>query len=126
MPRHAIGDHAGKPYSPGVQAGSFVFVSGQIGLDESGKIVSGGAAAETRQSLENVKQILATAQASLEDVVMVNIYLIDFEGDYAAMNEVYTQYFPGTPPARATVEVRKLALGSRVEVTAIAMLDRVG
>lgn len=123
MPRQILGDSAGKPYSPGTRSGKLVFVSGQLGLDAQGKVVSGGIAAETRQVLENVKSVLALAGASLDHVTMVNIYLIDLDGDFTPMNQVYREFFTASPPARATVEVRKLALGTKVEISAIAVLD---
>ncbi len=123
MPRQILGDPAGKPYSPGTRSGKLVFVSGQLGLDAQGKVVPGGVSAETRQALEHLKSVLALAGASLDLVTMVNIYLVDIEGDFAAMNQVYREFFSGSPPARATVEVRKLALGTKVEISAIAVLD---
>lgn len=122
MPREILGDSTGKPYSPGVRSGELVFVSGQLGLDTAGKLVPGGIKAETRQTLENVKSVLAKAGASLDHVCMVNIYLTDFSGDFTAMNEIYSEYFRSAPPARATVEVSKLALGTCVEISAIAVL----
>jgi len=123
MPRQVLGDSGGKPYSPGTRNGKLVFVSGQLGVDAQGKVVSGGIVAETRQTLENVKSVLALGGASLDHVTMVNIYLIDLDGDFGPMNKVYQEFFTSSPPARATVEVRKLALGTRVEISAIAVLD---
>ncbi len=122
MARTILGEVGGRPYSPGTQNGNLVFVSGQLGRDSSGKLVSGGVEAETEQTLENVKAVLAKAGASLDHVMMVNIYLIDWDRDYAAMNQVYSKYFGSSPPARATVEVSKLALGATVEISAIATL----
>ena len=122
MSREIIGDVDGKPYSPGTRSGNLVFVSGQLGLDSTGKLVSGGADAETRQCIENLKAVLARAGATLDDVTMVNVYITDLDNDYTAMNEVYSEYFGSSPPARATVEISKLALGGIVEISAIAAL----
>jgi 2-iminobutanoate/2-iminopropanoate deaminase len=122
MPRQILGDPAGKPYSPGTRCGNMLFVSGQLGLDGSGNMVSGGVGPETRLTLDNLAAVLDQAGATLDDVTMANIYMSDLDGDYAAMNEVYVEYFGKEPPARATVEVSKLALGARVEISAIAVL----
>ena len=121
MPRQILGNAAGKPYSPGTRGGDMLFVSGQLGLDGSGNMVSGGVGPETRQTLNNLAAVLDEAGATLDDVTMANIYLTDLDGDYATMNEVYVEYFGKEPPARATVEVSKLALGARVEISAIAV-----
>ena len=89
------------PYSPAVRAGDFIFVSGQIGaVDAAGSEVK-GTADQTRQCLEKIKQILAAAGASLDDVVKVTVFLHS-EADVAAMNEVYRSYFPEDKPARST------------------------
>jgi|TARA_B100001964_G_scaffold245798_1_gene336403 2-iminobutanoate/2-iminopropanoate deaminase len=122
MSREIIGDVGGKPYSPGTRSGNLVFVSGQLGLDSTGKLVSGGADAETRQCIENLKAVLAKTGATLDDVTMVNVYITDLDNEYGAMNEVYSEYFGDLPPARATVEISKLALGGTVEISAIAVL----
>jgi reactive intermediate/imine deaminase len=122
MPREILGEVGGRPYSPGTRAGNHTYVSGQLGWDESGKIVPGGIEAETRAAIEAIKRVLAKAGASLDDVTMVTVYVTDLAGDYAVMNKIYSEYF-GTvsPPARATVEVSKLALNGRVEIAAIAV-----
>lgn len=122
MPREILGDPAGKLFSPGTRRGNLVFVSGQLGRDGSGKIVPGGAAPETRQCVENVKAVLAMAGATLDDVMMVNVYLTELSGDYGAMNLVYSEYFHDAPPARATVGVSQLAQGGKVEISAIAVI----
>ena len=99
---------AGLPFSPGVKAGDYVFTSGQVGpADDKGAEVK-GVEAQTRQTLENVKNILEIAGSSLSDVVKVTVFLVDI-GDFARMNEVYRSYFPQDPPARSTVVVAALA-----------------
>jgi 2-iminobutanoate/2-iminopropanoate deaminase len=92
------------PYSPAVVAGGFVYVSGQGPTDPAtGQRVQGGPGAETRQILTNIQNILAAAGATMADVVKCNVYLAD-RRDFAAMNEVYREFFPTDPPARTTVQ----------------------
>jgi len=84
-------------------------------------MAEGGIAAETRQVLENLKAVLEAAGSSLERVVKVTIYMVDL-GELAAMNEVFSQYFPLDPPARTTFECSRLVNDARVEIEAIAMV----
>ena len=91
--------------------GDLIFVSGTLGTTAGGVgLVEGGVRAETRQTLENIRTILAGAGAGLEDVVKVSVYVTDM-ADFATMNEVYAEFFPSDPPARITLEVAGLALG---------------
>lgn len=109
------------PYSQAIRAGGFVFVAGEKGIDPAtGQIVPGGIAAETRQTLENVKNILADAGSSLARSVATTVYLVDIN-DFAAMNAVYAEYFTVTPPGRTTVGVTSLPAGARVEITVTAL-----
>ncbi len=108
------------PYSQAVQGGNMVFVSGQIPVDPAtGKVVEGGIQAETTQSLENAKAILAEAGLTFNDVMKVTVYL-DKIADFAAMNEIYAKYFVDHKPARAAFEVGALPLGVAVEIEMIA------
>ncbi|MEN3000112.1 MAG: RidA family protein [Acidilobaceae archaeon] len=110
------------PYSQGIVAGCFLFVSGQIPLDPTtGSIVEGGFQDKARRALENVKAVVEASGASLDKVVKVTVYLRDIKlfGDF---NEVYSEYFSKNPPARAVVEVSNLPRGAEVEVEAIAYL----
>jgi len=108
------------PYSQGVIANGFVFVSGQIPLDPAtGQIVAGGIAEQTAQVFENMKNVLEAAGSSLEQAVKTTVYLKDM-GDFASMNEVYGRYFPANPPARATVEAARLPRDVRIEIDCIA------
>ena len=110
------------PYSQAVVAGGQVFCSGQVGLDpNSGQLVAGGIQAETRRVLENLGAVLAGAGASLADVVRCTVYLKSM-GDFAAMNEIYAQFFTQDPPARATVEVAGLPRGALVEIDCVAVV----
>ena len=109
------------PYSQAIQAGGFVFVSGQMPLDpQSGCIVSGGIEAQTRQSLENVKAILSSNGVPLADVVKTTVFLKDMR-HFAAMNQVYQQYFSSGAPARSCIEVANLPKYALVEIESIAI-----
>ena len=110
------------PYSPGVRVGQFVYTSGQIGLDPAtGKLVPGGVQAEAKQVLENLKQVLTAAGASLDSVVKTTVFMQDM-GAYAAINEVYGTYFTADPPARSAVQVAALPAGALVEIEAVALV----
>lgn len=109
------------PLSQGIKAGDWVFASGQLGLArDTGRLVPGGIAAETRQVCENLKAVLEAAGSSLDRVVKVTIYLVDL-GELMAMNAVFNEYFPTDPPARTTFQAAGLIGGARVEIEAIAM-----
>ena len=108
------------PYSQAVKSGGFLFCSGQIPLDPAtGKLVEGGIGEQTERVLRNLEAVLAAGGASLATVVKTTVYLVDL-GEFPAMNAVYARFFPGDPPARATVEVSKLPAGARVEIEAVA------
>ncbi len=109
------------PYSQAIRAGGFVFVAGEKGIDpRTGKMVPGGVAAETRQTLENIKVILEAAGSSLDRAVATTVYLVNIE-DFAAMNQVYAQYFTTNPPGRTTVAVKALPAGALVEIQCTAL-----
>jgi len=108
------------PYSQGIKAGGFLFISGQIPIDPAtGEIVQGDTAAQADRVLHNIRNILDDSGATLHDVVKTTIYLADMD-DFAAVNEVYARYFDSEPPARATVQVSRLPKDVRVEIEAIA------
>ncbi|MGE4353192.1 MAG: RidA family protein [Oscillospiraceae bacterium] len=108
------------PYSQAVEVGEFIFTSGQIPLDpKTGKMPTDIADC-TRQSLENIKAILEAVGSDMSKVVKTNVFLADMK-DFAAMNDVYAQYFSGgVLPARSAVEVAQLPKGARVEIEAVA------
>jgi len=109
------------PYSQAVAANGFVFLSGQIPLDPaSGQLIAGGIREQTRRVLENLKAVLTASGSSLGQVVKTTVYLKDM-GEFAAMNEVYSEYFTDQPPARATVEAARLPKDVRVEIDCIAI-----
>ncbi len=107
------------PYSQAVEAGGFVFVSGQIPIDQTGAVVQADIKAQVKLILENTKSILAAAGCPLSSVVRTTIYLKNMT-DFAAVNEVYGGYFPTDPPARSTVEVSRLPKDVTLEMDFIA------
>ncbi|NPA26547.1 MAG: RidA family protein [Chloroflexi bacterium] len=110
------------PYSQGVVAGGWLFVSGQLGLDpQTGQLVPGGVQAETEQALRNLRAIVQAAGGDLRHVVKVTVYLRDM-ADFAAMNEVYARFFADQPPARAAIQAAALPKGAAVEIEAVAYL----
>lgn len=113
------------PYSPAVRAGDFIFISGQGPVDPgTDRLVLGDIRQETRQVLNNVKRILEGCGASLADVVRTTVYLAD-ASDFAAMNEVYAEYFGEAKPARTTIQAGRLPMPNmKVEIDAIAHKPR--
>jgi len=111
------------PYSPGTKAGNAVYVSGTLALDKDGKLVGAGdVKAQTRFVLESVKAVLEAAGGSLKDVTFNHIFLKDLK-DYAAMNEVYREYFPENPPARYCICADLVKPEFLVEVASVAHLS---
>ncbi len=110
------------PYSQAIQAGNFIFLSGQIPLDpKTGELVKGDIRQQTKQVLENIKGVLESQKLGMEDTVKVTIFLKDI-GNFNQVNEVYATYFPSFPPARSTVGVAKLPRDADVEIEAIALI----
>jgi 2-iminobutanoate/2-iminopropanoate deaminase len=110
------------PYSQGINTGSLVFLSGQIPLvGNTGKIVQGMIKEQTEQVIVNIKALLASQGLDLSDVVKATVFLANMT-EFSAMNDVYTQHFTGTPPARSTVEVSRLPRDVRVEIEVIAQV----
>ena len=111
--------NTGLPYSPGILAGSTLYLSGNLGRDPvTAKLVPGGIEAETRQALANMREVLRTAGMDFKDVASVTAYITSFD-DFAKFNAVYREFFPNDPPARATVQVAALNVGARVELQMI-------
>lgn len=110
------------PYSQAVRAQGLLFVSGQIPLSPEGTLVEGDIRAQTERVMENLKAILEAAGSSLTRVVQTTCFLADME-DFPAFNEVYARYFQPPYPARATVAVKALPRGVRVEVACIALAE---
>lgn len=108
------------PYSQAIEVNGFVFASGQIPIDPAtGSFVEGGVKEQTRQALTNAGQILQEAGTGLSHVVKTTVYLADM-ADFAAMNEVYAQFFSEPYPARSAVAVKDLPKGALVEVEVLA------
>jgi 2-iminobutanoate/2-iminopropanoate deaminase len=111
------------PYSQAIKANGFIFASGQIPLDpETMQIVEGGIREQTERVMSNLKAVLEAAGSSFERVVKTTVYLSDL-GDFAEMNETYGRFFGEAPPARSTVEVRRLPRDVRIEIDVIALGD---
>lgn len=109
------------PYSQAIEAGGMVFASGQVPIDPAtDAFVEGGITEQTRQSLTNAKHVLEAAGTDLSHVVKTTVFLADM-ADFAAMNEVYAQFFSQPFPARSAVAVKTLPKGALVEVECIAV-----
>ncbi len=110
------------PYSQAIQAGDFLFLSGQIPLDpKTGELARGDIREQTKQVLENIKGILESQKLGMENVVKATIFLKDI-GNFNQVNEIYATYFPSSPPARSTVEVSKLPRNAEIEIEVIALI----
>lgn len=108
------------PYSQAIEVNGFVYASGQLPIDPAtGAFPEGGVKEQTRQSILNVKAILQEAGLALSNVVKTTVYLADM-GDFAAMNEVYSQFFAQPFPARSAIAVKALPKGALVEVEVVA------
>ena len=107
------------PYSPGIQAGNMVFLSGQLGIDPATGKMPEGVEAQAKQSLANVEALLTAAGATFADVVKTTVYLADI-ADFAAFNEVYGKFFT-SKPARSCFAVKDLPKGALCEIEAIAV-----
>lgn len=108
-------------YSQGTEAGPFLFVSGQLGLDpETGNLVPGGVANEAERALGNVAAILATRSLDFSHVARVAIYLTDM-ATFSEVNDVYARILGDARPARVTVGVAALPRGAQVEIEALAV-----
>ena len=108
------------PFSPGVRAGDFLFLSGAIGnTPGTMELVGDDVGEQTTRAMENLRAVLRAGGVGLDDVVKCTVFLTDM-ADYDAMNEAYAAVWPGSPPARSTVAGSGLALGARVEIECIA------
>ncbi len=114
------------PYSQAIRVGTFVFTSGQIGIDPSTQqMVEGGIKEQTEQVLKNLRAVLEKAELTLDNVVKSDVFLSDLN-NYSAMNDVYGKYFSQAEPARAAVAVKELPKGALVEIAVIAASNTVG
>lgn len=109
------------PYSAAIETDSFLFCSGQTGIDPtSGDLVSPDLEAQTRQVLTNLKNVLEAAGSSLDKVVKTTVFLRDM-ADFPKMNAIYAEFFPSNPPARSTIAVAGLPKNAVVEIEAVAV-----
>jgi 2-iminobutanoate/2-iminopropanoate deaminase len=112
------------PYSQAVLANGMLFTAGQIAINpETGKVLDGDIKAQTRRVLENLEAILHAGGTDLDHVVKTTVFIKDMN-EFAAMNDVYGEFFAKDPPARSTVEVARLPKDVRVEIEAIAVLEQ--
>lgn len=110
------------PYSQAIRIDRIVYTSGQIPLTATGQLVQGGIVEQTEQVLENIKEVLATAGCSLQNVIKSTVFIKDMN-QFPAINEVYARYFGDHKPARSTVEVSRLPRDVLVEIEVIAFIE---
>jgi 2-iminobutanoate/2-iminopropanoate deaminase len=117
---------AAGPYSPAVRAGDWLVLAGQVGLDPgTGRIVDGGAEAEARQVLANIRAVLRDCGAAITDIAKTTVFVTDI-GVFAAVNTVYAEAFGDHRPARSTVQVAALPAAAQVEIEVWAYAPRSG
>jgi 2-iminobutanoate/2-iminopropanoate deaminase len=109
------------PFSEAVRQGNLLYLSGQLGTDSTGHLVSGGIRAETRQALTNIAAVLQRHGSSMDKVVKCTVMLADIK-DWAAMNEVYLTFFRSHRPARSAFGTGGLAMGARLELECMATI----
>jgi 2-iminobutanoate/2-iminopropanoate deaminase len=109
------------PYSQAIRAGGFIYTAGQLALDPaSGQLVGETIEEQTRRVLENLKAVLEAGGSGMDRVVKTTVFITDLS-HFPRMNAVYAEYFPTEPPARSTVPVASLPLGSLVEIECVAL-----
>ena len=113
------------PYSQGILVDArFVYTAGQVAIDPvTNQPVQGDIKVQTRQVLKNIDAVLKAAGASMKSVVKTTVFLKDFN-DFAAMNEVYAEFFSDAAPARSTVEVARLPRDMKIEIEAVAVVEK--
>lgn len=110
------------PYSQAIRYNNVIYTAGQIGLEpQSGQMVNGDVAAQTRQVIQNLNAVLLAANSGLDHVIKTTVFLTDM-GNFQTMNQVYEEYFGVTRPARSTVAVAALPRGALVEIECIAVV----
>ncbi len=113
----------GLPFSDGIVVGNTLYIAGQEGTDDSGKLAAGGIGPETTATLENIQKVLKAAGFDLKDVVSVTVYLADIH-EFPDMNKVYKSVMPDPKPARATIQAAALVNNARIEISAIAVKQK--
>ena len=115
--------HLNLPFSEAVRVGDVLYLSGSIGIDGTGTLITGGIEPETRQTLANIREVLERHGSSMDRVIKVTAMLADM-AEWPAMNAIYAEHFPGNRPARSAFGTTGLALGARLELECIALVDR--
>lgn len=110
----------GLPFNDGMVAGNTLYIAGQEGTDDSGKLAAGGIATETKIALENVGKVVKAAGFEMKDIVSVTVFLADIH-EFGEMNKVYRTVMPDPKPARATIQAAALVNDARIEISAIAV-----
>ena len=118
-----VSSHGNLPFSDGMVAGNTLYVAGQEGTDDQGKLVSGGITSETKTALDNIQKVVKAAGFELKDIVSVTVYLADIR-EFGDMNKVYREFMPDPKPARATIQAVALVNNARIEVSAIAVKQK--
>ena len=113
----------GFPFSDGFLVGNTLYIAGQEGTDDKGKLLAGGIGPETQAALARIERVLKTAGLELKDVVSVTVYLADIK-EFQDMNQVYRSVMPDPKPARATIQAVALVNSARIEVSAIAVRQK--
>ena len=113
----------GLPFSDGVLVGNTLYIAGQEGTDDKGKLASGGIGPETQAALARIERVLKSAGFELKDLVSVTVYLADIH-EFQEMNQVYRSVVPDPKPARATIQAVALVNNARIEVSAIAVRQK--
>ena len=116
-----VAGNSSLPFSSAVRVGDMLYLSGQIGIDSTGKLVAGGIGPETRQTMENIRAVVERNGSSMDRVVKCLVMLADM-GEWGAMNQEYVTHFPGNLPARSAMGASGLALGARVEIECLALI----
>jgi len=111
------------PYSQGVVSGNYIFLSGQVGRKHDATELEDGVAEQTRQTILNIKAVLAEKNLTLDNIVKTTVFLANMD-DFAEMNKMYAEFFDeNKAPARSTVEVPRLPLDADIEIEVMASLD---
>ena len=113
----------GLPFSDGIVAGNTLYIAGQEGTDDAGKLAAGGIGPETIAALDNIQKILKAAGFELKDIVNVTVYLADVH-EFPELNKVYKTVMPDPKPARATIQAAALVNNARIEISAIAVKQK--
>jgi 2-iminobutanoate/2-iminopropanoate deaminase len=113
----------GLPFSDGIVVGNTLYIAGQQGTDDNGKLPAGGIGPEAQATLQNIEKVVKAAGFELKDIVAVNVYLADIH-EFADMNKVYKSIIPDPKPTRTTVQAAGLVNNARIEISAIAVKQK--